>query len=296
MATNNSINATIPIPAGSGGTGNAFYSVTGTTTSVKTFTYPNASSTALTSNSAVTVAQGGTGLTSGTQGGVPWFNSTSGMASSGALTSNGIMLGGGTLSAPAAGSDFTYSGGSGGIVTANILARWTIKTSNASAANEADVFMERNTTSGYAQVGLFTNGTADWYLGTRADGSADYQYYSVSAGGVSFKFGASTSDFTALLGNIVINTGTKGLKQKSTTVSAGTANGFLVTGITLTAGASGTINNSVVTTNCVGMASIATAGGTPGAYYVTCNSGSFTVTSTSATDTSTVNVFFVLGV
>jgi len=41
--------------------GNAFTQFTGPTTSFKTFTLPNASSTILTSNAAVTIAQGGTG-------------------------------------------------------------------------------------------------------------------------------------------------------------------------------------------------------------------------------------------
>lgn len=50
------------LPEANGGSNNAFFGVTGPTTSVKTFTFPNASSTVLTSNAAVTVAQGGTGL------------------------------------------------------------------------------------------------------------------------------------------------------------------------------------------------------------------------------------------
>lgn len=48
----------------------------------------------------LTVAKGGTGLTSGTSGGIPYFNAASTMASSGALTSNGVVLGGGAGSAP----------------------------------------------------------------------------------------------------------------------------------------------------------------------------------------------------
>ncbi len=43
--------------------GNAFLQFTGPTTSIKTFTLPNASSTILTDNAAVTIAQGGTGQT-----------------------------------------------------------------------------------------------------------------------------------------------------------------------------------------------------------------------------------------
>ncbi|MHA8105676.1 hypothetical protein [Aquirufa sp. 5-AUSEE-100C1] len=46
-----------------GGTGNGFTKITGPTTSEKTFTLPDASATILTSNAAVTIAQGGTGAT-----------------------------------------------------------------------------------------------------------------------------------------------------------------------------------------------------------------------------------------
>lgn len=52
------------LPAGNGGSGNTFFQVAGPATSVKTYTFPNASTTVLTTNAAVTVAQGGTGATS----------------------------------------------------------------------------------------------------------------------------------------------------------------------------------------------------------------------------------------
>lgn len=61
-----------------GGTSNGFFSVAGPATSLKTFTFPNASATVLTTNAAVTVPQGGTGLAT--------------------LTANGVMLGEGTSS------------------------------------------------------------------------------------------------------------------------------------------------------------------------------------------------------
>ena len=51
------------LPSSKGGTGNGFAKITGPATSEKTFTLPNASATILTSNAAVSVAQGGTGLT-----------------------------------------------------------------------------------------------------------------------------------------------------------------------------------------------------------------------------------------
>lgn len=52
------------LPGANGGTGNGFFAVSGPTTSLKTFTFPNASATVLTTNAAVTAVQGGTGLTS----------------------------------------------------------------------------------------------------------------------------------------------------------------------------------------------------------------------------------------
>lgn len=50
----------------------------------------------------VNVASGGTGLTTGTSGGVPYFSSSSAMTSSGALTQYGIIYGGGAGAAPVA--------------------------------------------------------------------------------------------------------------------------------------------------------------------------------------------------
>jgi fibronectin-binding autotransporter adhesin len=47
-----------------GGTGNAFFAVSGPSASLKTFAFPNASATVLTTNALVTVGQGGTGASS----------------------------------------------------------------------------------------------------------------------------------------------------------------------------------------------------------------------------------------
>jgi hypothetical protein len=66
----------------------------------RTLTLPDASGTILQSGTAVTVAQGGTGITSGTSGGIPYFSSTSAIASSGALAANALVIGGGAGVAP----------------------------------------------------------------------------------------------------------------------------------------------------------------------------------------------------
>lgn len=49
----------------------------------------------------LTVANGGTGISSGTSGGVPYFSSTSAIASSAALAANSLVVGGGPGAAPA---------------------------------------------------------------------------------------------------------------------------------------------------------------------------------------------------
>ena len=46
------------------------------------------------------VAHGGTGLSNGTDGGIPYFNSTSTMATTGVMALNQVMLGGGSAAAP----------------------------------------------------------------------------------------------------------------------------------------------------------------------------------------------------
>lgn len=63
----------------------------------------------LSSEASATVPQGGTGITSGTSGGVPYFSSTTTIASSALLTGSQLIVGGGAGSAPvtlAAGSQF----------------------------------------------------------------------------------------------------------------------------------------------------------------------------------------------
>ena len=79
-----------------GGTGNGFTKFSGPATAEKTFTLPDATATILTSNAAVTVAQGGTGAATFTANGVLFGNGTSPIGATAVgtagqcLTSNGV--------------------------------------------------------------------------------------------------------------------------------------------------------------------------------------------------------------
>lgn len=104
---------------------------------------------------------------------------------------------------------------------------------------------------------------------------------------------ANNGDFQILNGNFVMSNALKGYQQKSAAVSAGTANSTFVTGVVLSLGTSGTINNSAITNTHHGFATITTSSGTITTNYViTCNNGSFSV-SGNALDNSTLAILFV---
>ena len=68
--------------------------------STNTFDYPGSITSATWNGVAVAVNRGGTGLSAGTSGGVPYFSSTSAIASSAALAANALVIGGGAGVAP----------------------------------------------------------------------------------------------------------------------------------------------------------------------------------------------------
>ena len=68
--------------------------------STNTFDYPGSITSATWNGVAVAVNRGGTGLSVGTSGGVPYFSSTSTIASSAALAANALVIGGGAGVAP----------------------------------------------------------------------------------------------------------------------------------------------------------------------------------------------------
>lgn len=89
------------LPGANGGTANGFFAVSGPTTSLKTFTFPDASATVLTSNAVVTLAQGGTGANlTASAGGILYSGAGAAAILSGTATANQVLLSG-SSTAPA---------------------------------------------------------------------------------------------------------------------------------------------------------------------------------------------------
>jgi hypothetical protein len=104
-----------------GGTGNGFAKLSGPTTSEKTFTLPDASASILTSNAAVTVAQGGTGLATLTANNVIIGNGASNPTFVAPGTTGSVLASNGTTWTSAAPTDPIYFD-TIGLVPANLTA------------------------------------------------------------------------------------------------------------------------------------------------------------------------------
>jgi hypothetical protein len=102
ITTNGGVLSTSILPGANGGTANGFFAVSGPATSLKTFTLPNASATILTTNAAVTVVQGGTGLATLPVHGVLLGEATSNVGNVAAMAADTLLQGQGTGNDPAA--------------------------------------------------------------------------------------------------------------------------------------------------------------------------------------------------
>ncbi len=203
-------------------------------------------------------------------------------------------------------TDFSYNPTTSNlsILTANATPTLTVRTTLTGTTNDASINVSRgDVTNGSCLYQTLIGTGIRWSNGNyrngliTADGN-DYIFRSSSSNGgagntLSLNF--TTADVILLSGNLIINTVNKGIQIKAASVSAGTANASFCTNVTLVGGTV-TVNNSFVTTSCSGCVAVVTAGGTPGTgYRLNIGSGTFTVTSSSALDTSTLTVTFFKG-
>jgi len=170
-----------------------------------TITLPATSGTLLQSGTAVTVAQGGTGLTAGTSGGVPYFSGTTTVASSAALTANGVVYGGGAGNAPVA----TAAGTTGQFLGANTGAAPTWQTpSGGGSPGGSNTQVQFNNSSAFGGSANFVwDGT---YVGvgtsspsTYGDSTPGAVTYNSTAGGRSgISLGSNSTAANDILGAV----------------------------------------------------------------------------------------------
>jgi hypothetical protein len=194
-----------------GGTGNGFTKFSGATTAEKTYALPDASTTILTTNAAVTIAQGGTGQT--TQASA--FNALSPITSTGDL-----ILGNGANSATR-----LAIGANGYVLTSNgTTASWA-------AGGGSGATITNDTTTATNVYPLFANATSG-SLGTAYTSNANYLYKPstgeltaiahVSSNGIQVNANTVATSYTIATGNNGLSAGPVSVNSGITvTVSSG---------------------------------------------------------------------------
>jgi len=182
------------------------------------------------------VANGGTGLTSGTSGGIPYYSSTSAMTSSALLAANALMVGGGAGVAPS-----TVTTGTGVVTALGV------------AVGTAGAFVVNGGALGTPSSGTVTNltGTASINInGTvGATTATTGAFTTISASGViTSTVATGTAPFTVASTTTVSNLGATNTVNVAITANSTNATNYL-TFVSATSGNLGQLVNSSITCN-----------------------------------------------
>lgn len=184
-----------------------------------------ATNNSINSANPIPVAKGGTGLASGTSGGIPYFSASNAISSSAALGLNQLVCGGGAGSSPTSSSTFTYDASTARalISSSAIQSGVTITSSNTSSGTESFLNVDRGSlANGYAQLHFLSAGTEDWAIGTRANSQA-FTFFNTSASFAPYSFSKLTTKYDLTISSNV----TGSLNESSLTLSRGDlANGY----------------------------------------------------------------------
>jgi len=224
-----------------GGTGNGFTKFSGATTAEKTYTLPDATTTILTTNAAVTVGQGGTGQTTYTDGQLLIGNSTGNTLTKTTLTAGAgvsITNGSGSISiaSPLAKSTSVFTSGTAATYTAPANTQWVKVTVVGPGGNGGNATVSRATGGSGGGVAI------KWLSMTAAQ---TLTYTVGTASGTASTVSSGTLTITTITANSGSNGTTTAYANSST---AGPTGGTATNGdVNITGGSGGNSYGSAAT-------------------------------------------------
>jgi len=160
------------LPSANGGTANAFFTVAGPTTTARTFTFPDQSTTILTTANTITVPEGGTGYTNYTVGDLLGANATNTLTRINDIATGNALISGGVATLPTWGKIGLTTHVTGTLPATNGGTGLAAYTTGQFLQATSTTTLAGTTTPTAARISF--TATALAALGTPADGSVIY--------------------------------------------------------------------------------------------------------------------------